>query len=155
MSRAEDSAGVFDDPVRIACLGRLRDQPRELLDHVADRYRQGVALGVFQERVDGPDPGAEMLVATDQRKPGRVVGFATFYEINDNRLWVAQLWVDEDCRRQGIASELIERAFSVAHERILNAVLLGRAQHNIAMAALLEGAGFQVDHIVHSIKVTS
>lgn len=159
MSRPDsDGAAVFDSPVRIACLGRLGDQARELLDHVADRCRQGVAIGVFQERVDGPDPDAEVLVAIDTRQPDtgprRWMGFATFYEINENRLWVAQLWVDEDCRKQGIATALLDRALDVARERGHDAVLLGRAEHNRPMKSLLERSGWQVDHIVHSLKVT-
>lgn len=152
MSDAQDRS-VFDVPIVVLDLGRLGDQPAELRCHVADRYRQGVALGVFEERVDGPDADAEILVATDRRTGGGV-GFATFYEIDDNRLWIGQIWVEQDRRRQGIALELLDRAIDVARARGFHAVLLGRAEHNTAMLALLEGAGWRVEHVVHSLEVT-
>ncbi len=146
-------ANPFEHTIVVLDLGRLGDQAPDLRRYVEERYRWGVTLGVFQERVDGPDDGAEVLVAIERRTGGRA-GFATFYEINDNRLWVGQLWVDEAFRRQGIALEILDRAIDVARARGLDAVLLGRAETNAPMLALLEGAGWKVDHVVHSIKVT-
>ncbi len=147
------SAAVFDDPIVVLDLGRLGGQASDLRRYVEECYRRGVALGVFQERVDGPDDDAEILVAID-RRTGNRAGFATFYEIDDNRLWVGQLWVDEAWRRRGIALEILDRAIEVARARGFHAVLLGRAETNAPMLALLEGAGWTVDHVVHRIKVT-
>lgn len=147
-----DGTNPFEDPIVVLDLGSLGGQTAELRAWVDSRYHRGVELGVFEARDVTLDPDTELLVAVDRRTLTRT-GFATVYEIEGNRLWVAQLWVEEDRRRQGIAIEILDRAIDVARARGHDAVLLGRAEHNAPMLALLEGAGWKVEHVVLSLKV--
>lgn len=145
---------TFEHPIVVLDLGPLDRQDAELRRHVVDRFRQGVALGVFEDSADGPDGDAELLVAVDRATGGRA-GFATFCEINGGRLWIQLLWVEPERRREGIAQELLDRAIDVARARGFSAVLLGRMENNAPMLAVLESAGWKVEHVVHGIEVAS
>jgi GNAT superfamily N-acetyltransferase len=133
----------------LAVLERV-DQDPSILALITDRLAVGVRMGVFQAGPDGLRPDSSAILAIDGDK---TVGFATFYEVEGDRLWVHLLWVDEDYRRQGIATDLLQQLEMVAAERGVRSVMLGCMPGNAAMAALLRHEGWPVDHVVYSKPV--
>jgi GNAT superfamily N-acetyltransferase len=89
-------------------IAQIAELSRELAAHVNDPD-PGSDTSVLLECVFGPDRWLECIVA-DRR--GHIVGFAAFcrrFEAHtrEKRLWVSDLWVARDQRREGIGRALV------------------------------------------------
>jgi GNAT superfamily N-acetyltransferase len=145
-----EQAAFHAQSIEIVTLFRI-GADAQALTFIRDRTRQAQLDGNVD--ADRPPPGDDSQAAIAVAESGHWAGFATFYEVNDNRLWLDVLWVEKAWRRAGIAQRLLEAVRQAARERKLRSVLLGRFAGNTPMAALLERAGWPVDHVVHSRKV--
>lgn len=140
----------YDQPLSIVYLQQLRESP-QLRTFVHDRLRQArLADAIADRQPPGDDCGVAIAVA----RSGHWAGFATFYETTDGRLWLDVLWVEPAWRRRGAGRLLLEAVRQAARSAGLAGVACGHAEHNAPMVALMQRAGWAVDHIVRSIGVT-
>jgi len=109
-----------------------------LLYHVLARYRAAQEAGELPGDADRKPPAADHAIVwcVDAHD---IVGFATFYDVDLERLWLDVLWVDPRHRRRGIAKALLTavRERSSASYRIM----LGTDVDNAAMRRLAESFG--------------
>ena len=139
-------------PLSIEYLLRLSDDPRART-FVHHGMRQAQLAGLIP--IDRKPPGDDCGVAIAVVPSGHWPGFATFYETTEGRLWLDVLWVERAWRRRGVGRQLLEAVRQAARLAELAGVACGHAEHNATMIALMQRAGWAVDHIVRSIGATS
>jgi GNAT superfamily N-acetyltransferase len=106
-------------PARPDDLGAIHSMIRELaaferLDHLCVATESDLATALF-----GPRPAAEVLIAA---KNDNVAGFALFFHnfstfLGRRGLWLEDLYVRPDHRRQGCAQALLGTLAALARER--------------------------------------
>ena len=128
---------------------RHLDEDRGVAGMVLDRFRAAQRAGNIPRR-PAPRDDDSVVVARDGET---FAGFATYYPVNDKRLWLDVLWIEPNHRRRGVAVRLLHEVELAAQRRHLRGLLLGHDQNNAAMTALMQHAGWPVDHIVRSKEV--
>jgi [ribosomal protein S18]-alanine N-acetyltransferase len=90
------------------------------------------------------NPAANMWTATANSPEGeRVIGFLGFWLILDEA-HISTLAVDEECRRNGIAEQLIRVGLSSVRKKGVIQVLLEVRKSNVAAIKLYKKLGFEV-----------
>lgn len=138
----------YKQALSVVYLDRLGDHP-QARTFVHDRTHQAQLIGVIP--ADRKPPADDSSIAIAVAPSGHWAGFATFYETSDGRLWLDVLWVEAAWRRRGVGRQLIEAVRTAARSAQLAGVALGHAELNAPMIALMQRAGWKVDHVVRSI----
>ena len=91
----------------------------ELADFEDLRHQFVATVEDLQQGLFGAKPAAEAMVAEMQ---GEIVGYAIFFPsystfIGQRGLWLEDLYVQKDCRGQGIGKKLILAVGALAEER--------------------------------------
>lgn len=100
-----------------------------------------------------PPDGDSQAVFALTGPENRIGGFATFYEVNERRLWLDILWVEPEYRRLGVGSWLLRRVAETAKAQRLKAVALGHVENNTAMVALMKHDEWPIAHIVRQKEI--
>jgi len=98
----------------------------------------------FREHVFGPNPVAHVLIAEPAAHPGVLAGMALWYRtfstwVGRPGVWLEDLFVRLDFRREGLASELLRELETRSEGRVELAVL----DWNRSAMALYERFGFR------------
>lgn len=108
------------------------------------------AEGAIPDDRPPPDPGSLVIWAGSLLRPR---GIATFYAIDDARLWLDVLYVWPDKRGGGVASALIAAVEDYAQSVGIKAVLFGTSIKNAPMTACAARNGYAADHTVFRKRI--
>jgi len=134
-------------PIDIVTLHRIDADPRART-FIHDRTRQAQLAGAIPDRAMPEDDSMATIAVTPSN---HWAGFATWYETNTKQLWLDVLWVDPAWRRRGVAMRLLEAVRQASRQAKLRGVATGHFEGNAPMVALMQRAGWPVDHIVRAI----
>jgi ribosomal protein S18 acetylase RimI-like enzyme len=102
-----------------------------------------VADEITKDRLP-PDSESWAFWAGPAFKP---LGFATFYEVGLDRVWLDILYVSPGARRIGLATKLVEAVRGESRRHGCRRILFGTRPSNIAMVALAKRQGFEVESL--------
>lgn len=125
------------------------EEVSKLFDQYRISYKSSsdfeAATKFLQERFQNGD--SIIFVASND---GRIVGFTQLYpsfsSVSMKRVWILNdLFVDENCRRNGVAKLLISSAENFARETGAVRIILATQVSNVAAQALYESRGYVKD----------
>ena len=101
----------------------LEDLTKEDAEYIGGRINEIVPREV--------DAEVEEFVLKIEDENGGIIGgcIAQAYEYHWSRMFLADLWVEERCRRQGIGSVILREAERIAREKGCRVVTLGTASY--------------------------
>ena len=102
---------------------RIEDLTKEEAEYICDKIDEIVPREV--------DEDEERFVLKVENENGGIVGgcIAEAYEYHWSRMFLADLWVDENCRHQGIGSMILREVERIAGEKGCRVVTLGTASY--------------------------
>lgn len=126
----------------LEAVSRLFDKYRIFYQQTSDLE---AAKKFIQERLQKND--STILLASDR---GDILGFTQLYpsfsSVSMKRVWILNdLFVEESCRRQGVAQLLMNAAEEFARETGAVRVTLAAQISNVAAQALYESRGYTKD----------
>ena len=102
---------------------RIEDLTKEEATYIGEKINEIVPREV--------DADEEKYVLKIENENGDIIGgcIAEAYEYHWSRMYLADLWVDEDCRHQGLGSIIIREVERIAREKGCRVVTLGTASY--------------------------
>lgn len=105
-----------------------------------------LATEFLTERINN----SESVIFYAKDTDGKYVGFTQLYpsfcSVSAQRTWILyDLYVAEDVRRNGIGTNLLNRAREFAEETIAKEILLETARSNVKAQKLYESLGYEKD----------
>jgi GNAT superfamily N-acetyltransferase len=139
----EDGELVVAGPVR---LGGNAELLRTIREQVAVAQTAGE---IIKDRMP-PDSESWAFWIGSAFKP---LGFATFFEVGLDRVWLDILYVAPGARRIGLGTKLINAVRGESGRRGCRRILFGTRPSNVAMVALAGRQGFDVDSLNYAQDV--
>ena len=102
---------------------RIEDLTKEEASYIGEKINEIVPREV--------DADEEEFVLKIENENGDIIGgcIAEAYEYHWSRMYLADLWVDEHCRHQGLGSMIIREVERIAREKGCRVVTLGTASY--------------------------
>ena len=102
---------------------RIEDLTKEEASYIGEKINEIVPREV--------DADEEEFVLKIENENGEIIGgcIAQAYEYHWSRMFLADLWVDERCRHQGLGSMIIHEVERIAREKECRVVTLGTASY--------------------------
>ncbi len=102
---------------------RIEDLTKEEASYIGEKINEIVPREV--------DADEEEFVLKIENENGEIIGgcIAQAYEYHWSRMFLADLWVDERCRHQGLGSMIIREVERIAREKGCRVVTLGTASY--------------------------
>ena len=102
---------------------RIEDLTKEEASYIGEKINEIVPREV--------DADEEEFVLKIENENGEIIGgcIAQAYEYHWSRMFLADLWVDEHCRHQGLGSMIIREVERIAKEKGCRVVTLGTASY--------------------------
>lgn len=102
---------------------RIEDLTKEEATYIGEKINEIVPREV--------DADEETFVLKIENENGDIIGgcIAEAYEYHWSRMYLADLWVDEHCRHQGLGSMIIREVERIAREKGCRVVTLGTASY--------------------------